>query len=285
MRKENKFEKLELALKGSPETAIYNEEILSCIKEINELTQFRYCVSVLDGKADQDEYRRKLLDAYKLTKSLTHTIEFRNIDLTNERRIIMMGQILALVSDGLHHPNPLMLEDNLKIPIIEVQNMSTEQILGDTFLYYMDWTMRIKGAIIIQIRAEAMLYSIELGKIITPELDQEGINQAWENSTKPAIERQEDGQNDQLSHKQQILLLKAIGFYDMERVKNLTTVNKGILTSYILRRDRKNSSDYIRYSEGKNNDGKFNLTTQENIAAVNKILKEVGLNDAEIKPK
>ena len=121
------------------------------IKEINERTQFRYCVHALDGKSDPDAFKRRILDAHKCTKTLIQTMEFRNVELTNERRIIMMGEILTLVSDGLHLPNPIQAEDNAVFPIIEVFEMESERIIKSALYYYYYWALLIKSTIIKQL--------------------------------------------------------------------------------------------------------------------------------------
>lgn len=82
-----------------------------------------------------------------------------------------------------------------------------------------------------------------------------------------------------LSHKQQVLFLFQIGFFDLPQIKNLSIQDKGKIVSTITNKDEKNSSDYIRYFNGKNIEPKFNCKTPKNIEAVNLILKELGLSE------
>ncbi len=83
---------------------------------------------------------------------------------------------------------------------------------------------------------------------------------------------------DKITNKQQILLLNYLGILENEHLQKLTTEKKGILLGYLLNRDEKNMSDYIRYFYGKP-DNKFNCKTPANIEAVNKILKILGLKE------
>lgn len=86
-------------------------------------------------------------------------------------------------------------------------------------------------------------------------------------------------QKDKLSHKQQILTLFQIGFFDLPQIKNLSIKKKGQLISHFINRDEKNSSDYIRYFAGKNIQAKYNCKTSENIKTVNQLLKSLGLKE------
>lgn len=86
-------------------------------------------------------------------------------------------------------------------------------------------------------------------------------------------------QKDKFSHKKQILLLSQIGFFGLSQIKNLSIVKKGQLISHLLNRDEKNSSDYIRYFDGKNILSKHNCKTPENIQAVNELLENLGLKE------
>jgi hypothetical protein len=83
-----------------------------------------------------------------------------------------------------------------------------------------------------------------------------------------------------LTHKQQILFLKQIGFFDLPAVKELSLTHQGILTGALLNRDRHNTEDYIRYAGGhKNVPAKFQLGTAPNKKAVNEVLKKAELNN------
>jgi len=84
---------------------------------------------------------------------------------------------------------------------------------------------------------------------------------------------------DKLSHKQQILTLFQIGFFDVPQIKNLSIKKKGQLISHFINRDEKNTSDYIRYFAGKNIQAKHNCKTSENIKTVNQLLKNLGLKE------
>ena len=59
------------------------------------------------------------------------------------------------------------------------------------------------------------------------------------------------------THKQQILILHYMGILD--QLKNTTAVNKGILFSNLLNRDKKNTEDYIRYVNGKIDENKIKI--------------------------
>ena len=179
MKKENKFEKLEIVLKGSPDVEKYNEEILACIKEINERTQHRLILPVLDGYADANEYKINLFRAKDQALILTKAIELRNVELPNEKRIILMQEILNLISEGLHIHEQY--EHNKKIisPITEVFKLPSEEIIKDSYLHYHYWILLIKSILIKKIRDEAIFYDLNSEKIITPENDKEGISGLW----------------------------------------------------------------------------------------------------------
>ena len=85
---------------------------------------------------------------------------------------------------------------------------------------------------------------------------------------------------DKLTSKQQIALLNQLGVFDLEIFEQLSAINKGKLFSYILNRDEKNITEYIRNRDmPKNNvsmDAYF-VNTPENLKKINELLTEVGL--------
>ena len=83
---------------------------------------------------------------------------------------------------------------------------------------------------------------------------------------------------DKLTHKQQILLLHSIGFFDLEIFKYLNETQKGVLVSHIVNRDEKNSEDNIRYVKGKRaSEETKGIFTKANLKTVNELLEKVGL--------
>ena len=88
---------------------------------------------------------------------------------------------------------------------------------------------------------------------------------------------------DKLTHKQQILLLRAIGFFELEFFKLLNETQKGVLVSHIVNRDEKNAEDNIRYIRGKrSNDDTKKIFTKENVKVVNELLEKVGLEQYKV---
>lgn len=96
--------------------------------------------------------------------------------------------------------------------------------------------------------------------------------------------KDEENNSDKLSHKQQILFLEKLGFFDLPTLKNLTTINKGKLLSYLLNRSEKNSTDYIRnldVPKGRvKKDANF-VKTEKNIQHVNTVMQTLRLQQQE----
>jgi len=90
-------------------------------------------------------------------------------------------------------------------------------------------------------------------------------------------ENPENEKKNKLSHKQQILVLFYLGFFDLPKIKELSNQKKAKIISAIINKDEKNTSDYIRYYNGKKTLNKFNCKTPANISVVNQILKEISL--------
>jgi hypothetical protein len=81
------------------------------------------------------------------------------------------------------------------------------------------------------------------------------------------------------SHKQEILLLEKIGFFDLPDVKDLTLESKGALVSTILKKNHKNCKIYISNLAAKNKrtvsmDKDF-VYTEQNIKRVDDFLNEL----------
>lgn len=91
-----------------------------------------------------------------------------------------------------------------------------------------------------------------------------------------------DSPKDKLAHKQQILLLKQLGFFDIPLIKNLTTVKKGKLISHLLNKNEKESLEIVRGLMGKP-DKKYDTKTINNIEVINNLLNELGLNECLVK--
>lgn len=87
---------------------------------------------------------------------------------------------------------------------------------------------------------------------------------------------------DKLTHKQQILLLHSIGFFDLEIFSTLSTKQKGVLVSHILNRTEKDSEDLIRYFRGKKTEDKFETKTTTNIKVVKELLKKINREDIKV---
>jgi hypothetical protein len=81
---------------------------------------------------------------------------------------------------------------------------------------------------------------------------------------------------DKLTHRQQILLLNSIGFFELPIFQTLTQKQKGILVSHLLNRTEKDSEDLIRYLKGRNKDKKFEVKTETNVNAIKYLLKKIG---------
>ncbi len=88
---------------------------------------------------------------------------------------------------------------------------------------------------------------------------------------------------DKLTHRQQILTLHLIGFFDLPIFQTLSAIQKGILVSHLLNRTPKDSEDLIRYFYGKKKDKRFDTKTPENIKRVKQLLKKIGREDIEVK--
>lgn len=88
---------------------------------------------------------------------------------------------------------------------------------------------------------------------------------------------------DKLSHRQQILTLHSIGFFELPTVKNIGAKQKGILVSHILNRTEKDSEDLIRYFDGRKKERRFECKTPDNIKVVKELLSKIGRGDIEIK--
>lgn len=87
---------------------------------------------------------------------------------------------------------------------------------------------------------------------------------------------------DKLTHKQQILLLKQIGFFDLPVFNELSTVKKGKLVSHLLNRTEKVSLEIVRGLNGKP-DKSYKVDTADNIKQVNNLLLELDLKEYLVK--
>jgi len=88
---------------------------------------------------------------------------------------------------------------------------------------------------------------------------------------------------EKLSHKQQTLLLEHLGFFDLPKFTNLTTEKKGILLSYLLNRNEKNSTEYFRNFFGVKNVPKNMISkTKKNKEKVNELLSSLGFKNNEL---
>ncbi len=105
----------------------------------------------------------------------------------------------------------------------------------------------------------------------------EGLNE--EINPKEEIEKPA---KDKLTHKQQILLLHSIGFFDLTIISSLSNKQKGVLVSHVLNRTEKDSEDLIRYFGGKKKEKKFETKTPANIKAVKELLKQIGREDIRV---
>ena len=92
-------------------------------------------------------------------------------------------------------------------------------------------------------------------------------------------EIEEDGLG-KSTHKQQILLLERLGFFELPTVQQLTAQNKGKLLSQLLNRSEKNSTEYIRnLSVPKNMVAKdaYFMKTEQNTRRVDEIINSIQL--------
>ena len=88
---------------------------------------------------------------------------------------------------------------------------------------------------------------------------------------------------DKLTHKQQILLLKQLGVFELDFFNHLNETQKGVLFSYIVNRDEKNTEDNIRYVKGsRTSEDTKKIFTKKNVDAVNELLEKVGLKNYKI---
>lgn len=92
------------------------------------------------------------------------------------------------------------------------------------------------------------------------------------------IEGITNNSKDKLTHKQQILLLNQLGFFELPFYNNLSTINKGKLVSNLLNRTEKDSLEIVRGLKGKPDD-KYKTNTHSNKETVNKLLKDLGLTE------
>lgn len=100
-----------------------------------------------------------------------------------------------------------------------------------------------------------------------------------EKNNKPQ-ETLQNGSNNSLSHKQQILLLEKLGVFEIAEIKKLTGLQKGKLFSILLNRNEKNTTDYIRNKDvrkGLVSMDKDFVKSDSNVKRVSEILKEIGL--------
>ena len=118
---------------------------------------------------------------------------------------------------------------------------------------------------------DSLIKKIEMKKSEIKDLLPEAVKEEINNSPK-----------DKLTHKQQILLLKTIGFFDLPIFQTLSTKNKGILVSSLLNRTEKDSKDFITYLLGKNKKERFEVRTDNNIKAVKELLIKIGKTDIEV---
>ena len=87
---------------------------------------------------------------------------------------------------------------------------------------------------------------------------------------------------DKLSHKQQILLLKQLGFFELPIFQKLTTKQKGKLVSHLINRTEKDSLELIRGMNGKTVKP-YIIKTKVNTETVNKLLSELCLKEHLVK--
>ncbi len=87
-----------------------------------------------------------------------------------------------------------------------------------------------------------------------------------------ANDSQSQTPKDLLTHKQQILLLEELGFFELKTLQNLTNVKIGFLLSNLLNRNEKNSLD--NYGNRHNRSGVKNPV---NVKKIDELLKEIGI--------
>lgn len=78
-----------------------------------------------------------------------------------------------------------------------------------------------------------------------------------------------------ITHAQQILLLDELGFFELEKVKNLTEQKRGLLVSWLLCRNPKNTEDMIRYRDGADKENRYFIKTKKNIETINQIISKL----------
>ena len=153
--------------------------------------------------------------------------------------------------------------------------------LKDVLKSIIEYKLEIKQEIDETYSAEEQInsiYPVQLGiQELEKEVDLLILDYKKINDLKPEEPNLKKLREENLSHKQQILLLFNLGFFDLPKIKELSIQKKGKIISAIINRDEKNASDYIRYFNGKNIESKYECKTPTNILAVNQILKEVGL--------
>lgn len=106
------------------------------------------------------------------------------------------------------------------------------------------------------------------------------IKENTETNNEPLPETMQTNSKDNLSHKQQILLLEKLGVFEIPEIKKLTGLQIGKLFSYLLNRDEKNTNTYLRnkgLEKKQVSMDKDFVKSDKNVKRVNEILKEIGL--------
>ena len=81
---------------------------------------------------------------------------------------------------------------------------------------------------------------------------------------------------DRLKHKQQIYLLHALGFFELEKIKDIPATKMGVLLSHLLNRNEKNCNTFFRERYHKEKGG---VMTDKNTSIVNDLLQLLGIKD------
>lgn len=105
-------------------------------------------------------------------------------------------------------------------------------------------------------------------------------NPKFEKGNEPLPETIQTNSKNNLSHKQQILLLEKLGVFEIPEIKKLTGLQIGKLFSYLLNRDEKNTNTYFRnrsLDKKQVSMDKDFVKTDTNVKRVSEILKEIGL--------
>ena len=96
----------------------------------------------------------------------------------------------------------------------------------------------------------------------------------------PQPQQSSDSISARFTHKQQILLLHKLGFFDLPAIDKLTDLKKGKLFALLLSKNIDNTENLIRYRRTQKKgeiQSSYYLYDDKNVEKVNELLKELGI--------